>query len=326
MKKIIFIFLLLLCANIITAQNTFRKKPYLLFQNKLNTTGTLFTPEIRDIVILWQLYSLEICTIEWGIEDDPVIYELGSVLVDPISGSDIQYKFSFFIDDLIPQTKYYYKVIAPIDNTEEVEVVESSFVSPPPENSSELTFFAYSDTQNPNSGSPSQNHDIVCQQINAVINSNLSNQTFILHAGDYNDENTEDSWQLNYFNNTQVNVRDMISQLPVMGAYGNHDMWKVNPSPPGPMVFEKYWPYSYIEPADPENAYNRYYSFDYGPVHVIVLNLPWPNWNLQNYIIEDWLQDDLENSADKWKVFVFHTPGYSNTNSGIHYPNCLVLK
>ncbi len=315
MKKIIIVISLIITIPLILKAQTespFRKKPYLLFQNKLDNTETIYTPEIRDIVIMWQLNSVETCTIEWGIEDDPVIYELGSESVDPIQESDIQYRFSFLINNLIPEEKYYYKVIAPIDNTEEFEVIESSFISPPLETSTDLTFYAYGDTRgNGVNGTPpyeSLFHDEVCQQINVEINSDLTSQTFLLHAGDWNKLDSEDEWKLCYFNADDINAVEMLTKLPVMGTYGNHETYGE-----AGVIYEKYWPYSYTYYDHPIwDPVEAFYSFDYGPVHVCCLYIMDDFWEPSQGQI-NWLNADLTITDKKWKIIFFHAPGYSNS-------------
>lgn len=320
MKNILVLISTLVLLNTIYGQtNNFRKEPYLFFKNKVDQISGDVLPQLDKIIIKWQLQpnSIYISNFRYSINPNS-----GNYVTAYTDQDDIWYYELDIEDDLDPSTMYYYSVKL-TDNTE--EELFGSFFTPPDNSATSLTFYAYSDTQD-DGLTPSPNHELICEKIMGEVNTGAEKQTLILHCGDWNDIQTEEGWDLNYFNPLQINKLDVLSKLPVMGAYGNHDIWAV---PAGPMVFEKYWTYSYIEPADPSNAYNRYYSFDYGPVHVIVLNLPWPNWGLQNYIIEDWLLDDLENSTDKWKVFVFHTPGYSNTddsgNGGIHYPNPFVI-
>lgn len=68
--------------------------------------------------------------------------------------------------------------------------------------------------------------------------------------------------------------------------------------------------------ADPEGDEPLYRSFDYGPVHVIVLDSELYGENEQSAIDAQkaWLQDDLAASSETpWTVVVLHRPPYSST-------------
>ncbi|OMD08275.1 metallophosphoesterase, partial [Paenibacillus odorifer] len=51
------------------------------------------------------------------------------------------------------------------------------------------------------------------------------------------------------------------------------------------------------------------YSFDYGPVHVTVLNT---ESNLKKQT--EWLKEDLKNTDKKWKIVAMHRPAYGGNS------------
>lgn len=67
-------------------------------------------------------------------------------------------------------------------------------------------------------------------------------------------------------------------------------------------LFRKYYPYKYA------NNKRFYHSFDYGPVHFVVID----TWSYKDQIIDtqqaNWLQHDLKTSKKPWKVAMIHTP------------------
>ncbi|AGK99879.1 purple acid phosphatase family protein [Desulfoscipio gibsoniae] len=92
----------------------------------------------------------------------------------------------------------------------------------------------------------------------------------------------------------------VFSQIPLMPAAGNHD------------DTELFWNYFALPRNGPGGYEEKFYSFDYGNCHIAVLN--------SNYLgasgigdyekITKWLQNDLNNSKQQWKLLVLHHPPY----------------
>ncbi|MFU8844973.1 MAG: metallophosphoesterase family protein, partial [Bacteroidales bacterium] len=307
MKKVLAILIAVLLSNLLTGQtNYFEKEPYLFFKNKVNPITGEVTPEIDKVVIQWQLnvFMNDPCELKYGLEPNNGTIVTANYLTD-----DLWYVELDFDEDLEYDEFYYYQAFVMEDGSS-IDERGGSFITPPLETATNLTFYAYGDAQNEITGFPSARHNIACEKINDLIGANPSSQTLLLNVGDWNKYATEESWSANYFNNNQEEVRELVSKMPVMGVYGNHDMWDAEP-PVGPMIFEKYWPYSYFVPADPLQAYNRYYSFDYGPMHVSCVHLPGDTWDITTEQLS-WLNTDLANTDKKWKIVLLHTPGFSN--------------
>jgi len=110
----------------------------------------------------------------------------------------------------------------------------------------------------------------------------------------------EDSWDDEYFNRTALNTRAFQSMVPVMACPGNHEG--------NAELFRNYLPYDY------KDIGHDYYSFDYGPVHVAVMDLYASDFGKgsQQY---DWLEQDLTNSTKQWKVIIVHEPLWSPGSS-----------
>jgi hypothetical protein len=68
-------------------------------------------------------------------------------------------------------------------------------------------------------------------------------------------------------------------------------------------------------PADPDQENPLYRSFDYGPVHVVILDSELYEKNEQSEIDaqRDWLTKDLQSTDLPWTVVVLHQPLYSST-------------
>jgi hypothetical protein len=90
-----------------------------------------------------------------------------------------------------------------------------------------------------------------------------------------------------------------------MGTLGNHEG--------DGTMFRKYYPYDYIA--------NHYYSFDYGPVKFIFVDL-----YTQSYAVGSpqyiWLENELSTNTKVWPILVMHEAAYCD--SGHHGPNLTV--
>jgi hypothetical protein len=58
------------------------------------------------------------------------------------------------------------------------------------------------------------------------------------------------------------------------------------------------------------------YSFDNGPVHVVVLNVN-PKMDLAAPELRKWLTDDLRAAKDRWKIVCYHMPAFHSSRT--HY-------
>ena len=69
-----------------------------------------------------------------------------------------------------------------------------------------------------------------------------------------------------------------------------------------PAIFKKYHPFNF-----PSSRF--YFSFDYGPVHVAVVDqyTSYTSGSAQY----NWLVNDLSTSTKPWKIIVLHQPGWS---------------
>lgn len=237
------------------------------------------------MTVLWQLDAAKSCIFEWGTD---TTYALGSVNT---SEYNIDHQHKYTITNLVPSNRYYYRITADGDSS------TGNFFAAPADDADSVSFLAYGDTRT-NVGS----HDSLCAEILATIAAEPEYQTLLLHVGDWvNSGDSELSWTNEYFPKSYANILGMQSQLPISGCIGNHEGSGV--------LFKKYWPYPFVA--------NRYYwSFDYGPVHIAIIDqyVSYTPGSAQ-YI---WLENDLATSDKHWKFIVLHEPGWS---AGGGHPN-----
>jgi hypothetical protein len=235
-----------------------------------------------QMTVLWQLDASSTCTLEWGQDTS---YSDGSVQTTEY-GSDHQHKY--VISNLLPATKYYYRVN--MSGT----YFTGTFLSAPADTETNLKFLCYGD----NRTYPSD-HDSVCEQMITTYTNDPGYQTFVGQVADWvGNGDSESDWTNQFFDRGQPNALSMMANLPIMGSMGNHEYSGV--------LFQKYWPYNF--------AGSRYYSFDYGPAHVVIVDqyVSYTPGSAQY----TWLENDLATTTKPWKFIIFHEPGWSAGGHG----------
>jgi hypothetical protein len=230
-----------------------------------------------EMMVLWQLDGTDTCTLEWGTDTS---YSDGNIITSEY-GSDHQHKHT--ITSLTPGSEYYYRLT--VGGTQ----YTGSFLAAPDESELDLTLLAYGDTRT----YPSD-HNTVCDQIMSAIAADPDAQTFLLFTGDWvASGDNESDWTNQFFPRTQPGILDVQANIPIQGCMGNHEA--------SGALFVKYWPYPYVA--------NRYWSFDYGPVHVAVVDqyVSYSSGSAQL----TWLENDLATTPKLWKFIILHEPGYS---------------
>ena len=239
----------------------------------------IFSGNNDEMMVLWQLYDTHTSTLQWGTDQT---YSTGSTTTSEY-GNDHQHKYT--ITNLNLSTKYYFRVIT------EGDTVKGDFVTGPPNDVTDITLIAYGDTRT----YPSD-HDGVAERILDEFANDPGSQTIILMSGDLvSDGDKEEDWDNEFFDPQYTHIQKMLRSAPLMACVGNHE---ANGS-----LFSKYFPYPFYASGD------YYWSFDYGPVHVAILDQysPYTEGTPQY----NWLVNDLASSDKKWKILVFHKPGWS---------------
>jgi hypothetical protein len=225
-----------------------------------------------QMVVRWQLDASQTCTIQWGLDTD---YDAGSAQTTEY-GTDHQHQYT--ITGLTPGTTYYYTVDS---------VGVGSFVTAPPSTATAVKFFAYGDTRSqPNVQSA------VDGRMLSTLTADPAFQTMALHVGDWVSGDSESAWTSEFFNLSYANLTSFHASVPQMGCRGNHEG--------GGIVYGKYYPYPYVA--------GFYWSFDYGPAHVAVVDqyTTYTPGSAQY----TWLTNDLATTLKPWKLMLFHEPGW----------------
>jgi hypothetical protein len=246
-----------------------RKGPYLIYPG-INTQMT----------VLWQVDVTSTCNIAWGTDTS---YSLGSTNTTEY-GTDHQHKYN--ITGLTPGTKYYYRVtISGVQYT-------GNFYAAPAADATAVKFFMYGDTRTNGSW-----NDSVCARMISTYTADAAYQTMVLHAGDWVEGDTEAFWTSQWWTYSYTNLMTAVKTMPFAGCVGNHEFNSGTGA-----VWAKYWAFPFVAP-----RYN--FSFDYGPVHVTIVDQYTAYTNPSTQYT--WLVGDLSASTKPWKILIFHQPAWN---------------
>jgi hypothetical protein len=168
-----------------------------------------------------------------------------------------------------------------------------SFVTAPESTAAAVKLFAYGDTRS----QPGVQNAVVGRMMGTYA-ADPAFQTLALHVGDWVGSDDESAWTSEFFNLSYANLTSFRTSVPIMGCRGNHEG--------GGPIYGKYYPYPYVA--------GFYWSFDYGPVHVAILDqyTAYTPGSAQYA----WLTNDLATTVKPWKFLVFHEPGWSAGGNG----------
>lgn len=203
--------------------------------------------------------------------------------------------FHVAIQDLTPETKYYYKV----GNASSGYSAIANFTAPAdPAGNKPFSFVVTPDTQ----GYSVSTFDNTAKLYDH-IKANESDASFLLHMGDVvEDGHVSDEWQ--YFFDAAQNL---LSTLPIMATPGNHDGYSYDRD------FVQYKSrFNYTSLRKPSGlsstADGTVYSFEYGDALFISLNSFASS--ADNAIQWDFLANEAATTSKKWKIAYFHVAPY----------------
>ncbi len=247
-----------------------RKGPYLIP-----------TRDATAISVHWQLRQTETCLLEWGDDEG---HSMGSVHTVENGKALNQHQHAYTITGLPPASEYTYRV------TTKTEEYAGTFRTAPDSAVRNLKFIVYGDTR-----SHPDIHDRVAQAIVAAFRNDAAFQTFVLGTGDLvSVGDLEATWDIEFFDPKYENIRTMLANVPFVSCMGNHE--------DSGKLYEKYFPY-------PLEQGGRYWSFDYGPAHVVVVDQYVDYSNGSEELA--WIHDDLDTTQKPWKFILLHQPGWS---------------
>ena len=277
--------LLLACLSMPTSAGWPWKGPYLLYGG-----------DTTEMHVIWELRQPLECSIEWGRDEECADGRLD------FSEPSVDLIYNALLTDLEPNLKYWYQVSFGTDS------ISGTFQSAPSGETQGIRFLGWADTQYVSGGDSRSCYGRIAGATLDMLQTDESLQTFLLHAGDWVYSSREDYWD-EYFRDWSA--RRVMSMVPVAGCMGNHDI------PFGRYIdgLARYWPYPY--------AGDHYYSFDYGLVHVVVLDQfsdeMWACQPVESNEQLSWLKTDLRVNTKPWTIILFHVPLLENAEYDSDY-------
>ena len=244
-----------------------RKAPYLIYPGK-NT----------EMQLNWQLRETSTCRLDWGID---TLYGMGNITTTEY-GNDHQHTVTF--RNLIPNTKYYYRV------TMGKDIFKGSFRTAPRGDDPSANFMVYGDSR-----SFPKTHNDVAGAMVSTYTEDESFQSLIFSVGDIvSNGNSEANWDKQLFNQSYPQIQTMLAHVPFQSCMGNHEGRG--------LLFVKYLTYPFVD--------GRYWSFDYGPAHFVIFD-QYVRRGAKFTEQVEWMKDDLSNTDKPWKFIVLHEPGWA---------------
>jgi hypothetical protein len=237
----------------------------------------LYTGISTEMKIMWQLVLTDTSAIEWGTDTS---YSLGSVETVEY-GTDHQHTHT--ITGLNPGDLYCYRISAGAEQR------TGSFHAAPADDESSIKFIAYGDTR-----TYPADHDSVAEAILVERVAVPDYQSMIVNVGDLiSDGDIEADWDNEFFDPSYTNIQTMLAETPLQVAMGNHEG--------SGLLFVKYFDYPFVS--------GRYWSFDYGPAHFVVVD-QYTSYGPGSAQLT-WIENDLAATTKPWKFLYLHEPGWS---------------
>jgi len=230
-----------------------------------------------SMVVIWQTNEPSDSRVDFGLTSGYTKY-----LYDPA----LRQTHEVNVSGLDPDTLYHYRVTS-VTSVESVSsgnnTVQTAATAGTP-----FRFAVYGDSR-----SQPAIHSAVAQAIVAQA------PRLVLHTGDLTGDGTTDTyWQTEFFDP----AASLLANISFFPSLGNHEKNSI--------LY-----YTYFDPPDGGGDFNeRWYSFDYGSCHFIVLdtNTGYSPGSAQY----DWLVNDLQTTAAEWIFVVHHHPAYSSGSHG----------
>ena len=132
-------------------------------------------------------------------------------------------------------------------------------------------------------------HDAIAQMMLA------KNPRFSLYGGDLcQDGRSYSSYKEDFFRPNQLKLA---ARVPFFNATGNHEKWQIDSK-----AFM-------LAPASSSDK-QSYYSFDYGDLHVVVMNYKDPGGYKPGSPQYNFIAHDLKTTKKPWKIVTCHVPAY----------------
>jgi Calcineurin-like phosphoesterase/Purple acid Phosphatase, N-terminal domain len=138
-------------------------------------------------------------------------------------------------------------------------------------------------------------HDSIASRILAAA------PLFSLYGGDLCDDGASYSiYKEQFFRPNQL---ALAGSVPFFNTTGNHELWSTNTQ-------------AFMQAPASTSGNQGYYSFDYGDLHVVVMNYMDPGGYAAGSPQYNFIASDLAATTKPWKIVVCHSPAYVKGGHG----------
>ena len=245
--------------------------------------------------IMWQSDSSESdAIIEYRLEESKNIQSIGATDKAFTDDGSTTYIHEATLTGLTPKTKYEYRVGYGSDRRSDWYPLETA-------GASVYDVLIYPDSQ---SGDYSQWEEIVKDSAHRNPRTAL-----YISMGDLVDNGEQDYQWRTWLNS----IRPLSANVPLATTLGNHEMYTLDWKMREPYAYLNYFA---VPPNGNEIFNRRYYSYDFGDAHYVVLDTQLYESNHDDnhdvhhpdlYDVQvQWLRQDLTNNTKKWTVVLMH--------------------
>ena len=245
--------------------------------------------------IMWQSDNSESdAIIEYRLEESKNIQSIGATDKAFTDDGSTTYIHEGTLTGLTPKTKYEYRVGYGSDRRSDWYPLETA-------GASVYDVLIYPDSQ---SGDYSQWEEIVKDSAHRNPRTAL-----YISMGDLVDNGEQDYQWRTWLNS----IRPLSTNVPLATTLGNHEMYTLDWKMREPYAYLNYFA---VPPNGNEIFNRRYYSFDFGDVHYVVLDTQLYESNHEDnhdthhpdlYDVQvQWLRQDLAANTKKWTVVLMH--------------------
>ena len=281
MKNLFLFSVLLCCAQMLSAQSGLVHGPYL-------HVGTQ-----ESMVVRWRTAQAEVGEVRYGTDANT----LDQVATETAPNTEHEVK----VTGLSAATVYHYTIGTTASSYNQADGSYYFKTSPVASSTGPFRMWVIGDFGNGSQG-----------QL-AVRNSYQDNHTDVhtdlwLWLGD---NAYSDGTDAEYHEKTFTVYPEQMRNMVIWPCPGNHDYNSVDLSDNGP-YYELLTMPTEGEAGGVPSGGERYYSFDYGNVHILSLNTEY----LLDIVVggtafQDWLEADLQATDKEWVIVMFHQPPYS---------------
>lgn len=227
----------------------------------------------NSIYVLVESDSTDPVTVRYG-ESTDCNLQTNSEKVEPTTASPVTFVHKIKLTGLKPDTLYHYS----ISNGSVYSADYSFWTAANPGTQFRFAWMADCRTG-------MKIHDDIADLIKS------ESPRFSLYGGDLCGNSSYQSFKNEFF---RTNELALIADVPFFNTPGNHEAWSQNTK-------------AFTEAPDSPSGNQGFYSFDYGDLHVLVLNYMDERHFDEEY---QFTKQDLQSSDKTWKIVVCHAPAY----------------